>query len=440
MSSQNRVTIIGGGWSGLAAAIELAEYNFAVTLIESNKTLGGRARNINLEGNVIDNGQHLMIGAYTELLRLMNLLGLEQTAAFERQSTLLHSLSYKHKGYQLSLPKLAAPYHFLYGLIDARGLSVLDKLRVISLCVKLNIDNFKIDKDQTLASWLSQKKQSERLIMVFWRPLCLAILNTPIEAASTEVFLNVLKDCFTVKRDYSDFLFAKSNIGNLFPIPAERFLKEKNTIIRLGIRAKRILREDSGFQIETSSDTFTSNHLVLATPPKHCAKLIQNLDGLSALYVKLKKFKTSPITTIYLQYPEDVQLGKTMLGISGGMLEWLIDRRLSEQPGLIAAVISGPGQHMQFSKAELEKIAIAELRCLFPHWPAPQSVAVVREKRATFLCEKNINSWRPDNQTPIDNLWLAGDYTNTQYPATLEGAIRSGISCAKKIIQTVERK
>ena len=204
MTSNTSITIIGGGWAGLATALELSRYNLDIRLIESNHELGGRGRNINIGKQELDNGQHLMIGAYTETLRLFNMMALTESSLFIRQPTLLESRSYKHPGFRLSLAKLPAPLHFVTGLLSASGFSLQEKARIMKLCIALNRSNFKINKDQPLSVWLSSQGQDRKIIQQLWRPLCLAILNTPIEIASSEVFLNVLKDSFAVKRHFSD--------------------------------------------------------------------------------------------------------------------------------------------------------------------------------------------------------------------------------------------
>ena len=439
MNSNTRIVIIGGGWAGIATALELSQYNLAITLIESNQELGGKGRNISIDDCEIDNGQHLMIGAYSEILRLSKIMGLQETSLFHRLPTLLESRSYKHPGFRLSLGKLPAPLHFVVGLLGAKGFSVKEKLSIVKLCLTLNISDFKVERDHPLSSWLSSHDQDNKAIQQFWRPLCLAILNTPIEIASTEVFLRVLKDSFTKKREHSDFLFAKKNIGQLFPKPAMQYLKQRNIDIRTGLRVKHVMYDKGKYVLHTVDQTIIADQLVLAVPPPQCIRITQSINELQPIRNKLERIQHSPITTIYFQYPTYVELGQPMLGISGGLLEWLIDRKISRQPGLIAAVISGPGEHMALNKHQLEEKAITEIKTLFPQWPTPTKVSIVREKRATFLCEKGINDLRPENKTPIDNLWLAGDYTNTGYPATLEGAVRSGVSCARQIVDHISK-
>lgn len=437
-SATTPVAIIGGGWAGLSAAIELSRHNIPVTLVESNRQLGGRARTINIDGIDVDNGQHLMIGAYTETLRLLEVVGYEPAQLFVRQATLLQCRSASLPGFRLALARLPAPLHFIYGLFTASGFNYREKASIIRLCLALNASGFMLDTDCRLSSWLESNGQSGKLIHRFWKPLCLAILNTPIEIASSEVFLRVLKDSFTVKRAHSDFLFARDNLGHIFPEPARRYLEAKQSTVISGERVKKIKDiHGEGFSLHTDERVISATHLVLAVPPQQCLRLTTTLSKLESLQASLARFQSSPITTVYLHYPKRVSLGQAMLGVNGGLVEWLIDRRLSGQPGLIAGIISGPGPHTKLTKKELQNKIITEIKTLFPHWPAPDKITIVREKQATFMCENGVNTWRPKNKTNQKNLWLAGDYTDTGYPATLEGAVRSGVDCAKQILQAI---
>ncbi len=438
MSSAAPVVIVGGGWAGLSAAIELSHNKIPVTLIEGNWRLGGRGRTIRLDNMEIDNGQHLLIGAYNETLRLLELMGHKESDLFDRQPTLLHSRAHRLSGFRLALPHIAAPLNFLFGLLGARGFGIRQKAAIMQLCLTMNQCDFAIDPDQNLSTWLQQNGQTEKIIQQLWQPLCLAMLNTPVDIASSEVFLRVLRDSFTLKRDYSDFLFARHNIGLLFPQPARQYLEKNDATLITSERVQCVEQTaNSLFTVRTKRRSINGMHIVLAVPPAQCLALTTNFPALTPLHQQLRRFKTSPITTIYLRYPTHVSLGQHMLGISGGQLQWLIDRGTSEQAGIMAGIISGPGPHMRSSKELLAKTASAEVANLFPHWPKPLQVSVVREKQATFLCESGINHFRPDNETAFNNLWLAGDYTNTGYPATLEGAVRSGVACARKILQAI---
>jgi hypothetical protein len=152
------------------------------------------------------------------------------------------------------------------------------------------------------------------------------------------------------------------------------------------------------------------------------------------LAVALDRFAYAPICTVYLQYPPAVTVEPPMSGLLGGLGQWLFDRRLCRQDGLLAVVISGHGEHEQLDNSDLGQRISDELAALYPHWPRPEKHFVIREKRATFVCDPDSDDYRPAHATATANAWLAGDYTATGYPATLEGAIRSGRECAATLL------
>ncbi|NNF96803.1 MAG: amine oxidase, partial [Halobacteria archaeon] len=178
-----------------------------------------------------------------------------------------------------------------------------------------------------------------------------------------------------------------------------------------------------------------ADQVVLALPPHATAPLLEPHPELKALASNLQQFAYEPICTVYLQYPESVRLPVPMLGMLGSVGQWAFDRQICGQPGLIAVVISSSGNHMDWPNSQLVNVISAELAKLFPSWPQPGSNQVIREKRATFASLVNVNKNRPSNQTAIAGLWLAGDFTQTGYPATLEGAVRSGVQCTQQMLE-----
>ena len=150
----------------------------------------------------------------------------------------------------------------------------------------------------------------------------------------------------------------------------------------------------------------------------------------------LDKLQDEPVYTLYLQYSADVQLDRQFIGLTGCTAQWIFDRRACDQPGLMAVVISSSGEHTRWSETNLLDTVIQELADYFPDWPTPTYSKLIREKRATFASKVGINSTRPAHKTPIEGVWLAGDYTNTGLPGSLESAIRSGTQCANEVLNS----
>ena len=430
--------IIGGGWAGLAAAIELSHHRIPVSLIESAGQLGGRARTIHYRGIDIDNGQHLILGAYHETLRILTIVGVSETDIFERLPLKLRLFQPGYRDTVLSLPALPAPLHVMLGLTLAKGISLQDRWHGIQMCASLAaMDNNKND-DMSVLELLTRKKQSNRMITTLWQPLCLAILNTPVEIASSKIFIKSLRDAFVYKHRDSDLLIARSNLGAILPEPAHRYIEHQGGIVRLQQRVKRLVIDHGKITgVELSKGEFMSaNNVILAVPPTNCSELLMPYTAMHDITGMLAEMEYAPICTLYLQYPATTRLPLPMVGLIGSLGQWIFDRRHYGQAGLMAVVISSHGPHMDMDNDALCIKVIDEVARAFPEWPEPVESFVIRERRATFLCRTGINSIRPSTRTPVEGCLLAGDYTATYYPATLEGAVRSGINAARHVIKT----
>ncbi|MEJ2434302.1 MAG: hydroxysqualene dehydroxylase HpnE [Pseudolabrys sp.] len=430
-----RVVVVGGGWAGLSAATALSRAGLGVTVLESARQLGGRARRVPFAGHRVDNGQHLIVGAYRATLELMSTLGVDEVHALRRHPLHLDMRSPAGRRVRLSAPRLPAPAHLLAALAGARGLSAHARWRAIGMCARLALRGFQLDTDISVAELLGRYAQPSALISDLWEPLCVAALNTPIEEASARVFLRVLRDSFTGTRRASDLLFATTDLGALLPDPALEFIEAHGGSVRLAQRVSALTVDKGAVRgVVANGKAIEADHVVLAIPPHACRSLLAPHPALAALAASLHQFRYEPICTVYLQYPQPVSLPVPMLGMLGTTGQWAFDRGLSGQPGLIAVVISSRGAHMARDNATLVAGVANELAMLFPQWPAPRETLVIREKRATFSCQVGMGAWRPGNAMPMPGGWLAGDHTDTGYPATLEGAVRSGLQCARQII------
>ena len=419
-----RVAVIGAGWAGLAAAVSLIERGIPVEVFEASRHLGGRARRVTVEGLELDNGQHILIGAYVEALRLMRAVGVDPEHAFLRLPLELRSAG----GFRLQAANLPPPWHLLVGLLRASGVRLGDRIATVRLVTAHRRRGYRLDRDRTVQAWLAQ--QPDALRAAFWEPLCTAALNTPVARASAQVFLNVLRDTIEGDRGASDLLLPRLDLGALFPEAAARHVTARGGAVRLGASVRRVDRTPEGFRLG-EGESFT--HVVVACAPQHAGALFADLAGLEPLARRLEHIDYEPIHTCYLQYPETAALPFPMLGFHGGLAQWAFDRgALSGHRGLLACVISGAGVHESFSQDELAAALHAELSRALPGLPAPLWTRVIAEKRATFSCRVGID--RPANMTPIPNLLLAGDYTASDYPATLEAAVRSGVAAAKLVL------
>ncbi len=426
MAAELKVGIIGGGYAGMAAAAELAAANIPVTVFESAKQLGGRARGVSYNDTRLDNGQHLLLGCYRETLRLIELVGGDVERDFLRLPMQLDL----HHHLELRAPRLPAPLHLLFALLNAKGLSWGERFKAARFMIALRSMNFRLPQDMTVAELLKQHGQDAGLTLKFWEPLTIAALNTPIAKASAQVLLNVLRDALNRARADSDMLLPSIDFTALFPQRAAAFIERHGGKVHLSCGVDAIVPEHDGIALQTAQGTQHFSHVICAASPATAEKLLQPLAGLDDTVQQITALQKQPIYTVYLQYPTQVRLPHPMIGLHQRISQWLFDKgRIAGQHGLLASVISAEGIHQALNQVELAQKVVVELREEFGINEVPLWSKVIAEKRATFCCAPNLQ--RPAQQTSIPNLLLAGDYTAGDYPATLEGAVLSGVHCAQ---------
>jgi squalene-associated FAD-dependent desaturase len=268
--------------------------------------------------------------------------------------------------------------------------------------------------------------------MKLWEPLCIAALNSPIHKASAQVLLNVLRDALNRSRDYSDMLLPRIDFTSLFPQRAARYVEQHGGKVYTSCGVEELRPLEDGIEITSTRGTEQFSQVICAAPPVAAAKLLRPIAALAEIVAQIDSLEHQPIYTVYLQYPAHVTLPHPMLGLHQRYSQWLFDKgRIAGQHGLLAAVISAEGIHQELSQDELAQKVIAELREEFGIAEQPAWYKVIAEKRATFCCAPKLQ--RPSQQTPLPRLLLAGDYTAGDYPATLEGAVISGLKCADVI-------
>lgn len=433
----NSVIIVGAGWAGLAAAVRLAQNNIHVTVIESAKQTGGRARTVTHNQLKLDNGQHIMVGAYRDTLKLMQQVGIDVNQALSRTSLALQVYNQKGQQLQLSAPcLLPAPLHILYAFLTAKGLTFKERFAALHFGIYLQRRHYSFDNDISVEALLIKTRQPQVLITNLWEPLCLAIMNTHIKDASANIFMRVFKDAFTNKKQDSNLLLPKLDLSALFPDAVACYLKSRQCELITSSRVEQIQINDDEIIVQTANKHYSATNLIIATSPQNTIKLIRDNNHFSDIKTQLEQYEYEPITTVYLKYPDTVSLPSNMIGLTGTLTQWVFDRGqlYPGQKGLLAVVISASGEHMQLDNDTLAEKVHDELKAQFAFLPQYEQQLVIKEKKATFASKVNINKLRPDNRTTINGVYLAGDYTNTDYPATLEGAVRSGLKCATEIL------
>ena len=423
-----KVAVIGAGWAGLAAAINAVRCGHLVTVFEASRTVGGRARAVTSHTATLDNGQHILIGAYTETLRLMRLVGVDTEAVLTR---LPLTLTYPD-GTGLKLPNFpdwASPLDLLAGIVRTQGWTWRDKLSLLRTAHRWQRGGFQCDPLHTVADLGTALTASVR--EGFLDPLCVSALNTPSAQASGEVFLRVLQDAMFSVKGGSRLLLPRVDLGQLFPEPASRWLEARGCPVR---KSERVI------SLQHQAPHWWANgqrfdQVIVATPSAEAARLFTasaNVlpDTLAPALLRWAKVASAlrfeAITTVYAQ--SQAGLHEPAAGLRQPMTalrctadcpaQFVFDRgQLGGPPGQLAFVISA--SHGDTASLEGQVVAQAQRQLGMAIIP----LKTIVEKRATFACTPGL--LRP-HQAVAEGLSACGDYIDGPYPATLEGAVRSG--------------
>ena len=424
-----KVAVLGGGYAGMAAAVTLAERGIPVTVYEAAAHLGGRARRVDYRGAVLDNGLHVLLGACSELLRLVAMVN-----GSEERTLLRLPLEWRmHGKFRMRVPAFPAPLHLAAALLSARGVSLSARLAAMRFGRFLRASKYRLEPDVSVAQLLARHRQHPDMVRYLWRPLCVSALNTPIDQASAATFLHVLRDGLDAAAANSDVLVARRDLTSLFPEPAAQYVRDRGGVILLAHTVAQLLHKDGAYCVLSHGEHSEYTHVICALSPHRLRPVIFGLPELGDVAKTVARFEYQPIYSVYLQFREPVRLPAPMVGIAGGIAHWVFDREaICGQPGLVAAVISAAGPHQVLNQEELASRVRAEVDRCFGPLPALQWQRVIAEKRASFACTVGIR--RPASETALAGFHLAGDYVAGDYPATLEGAVRSGVRAAQAVI------
>ncbi|ARP94801.1 hydroxysqualene dehydroxylase HpnE [Bordetella genomosp. 13] len=432
-----KAAVIGAGWAGLAAATALRELGAKVTVFEAGRTPGGRARRVVHPefGDLLDNGQHILLGAYTQTLALMRRLGRNPNALLMRRPLRLASLD---GSFRLSAARLPAPWHAALALLTARGPGWSERMAAMRMMAALRRDDWQVPAAWTVAQLLDQHAQPSRLTRQLWEPLCLAALNTPPAQASAMLFVRVLKDSLAGGLRDSDILLPCVDLSALWPDAAARMVT-----MRYGSTVRQLQPTDRW--VDVNGERFDS--AVLAVPPSVAARLLGNAlrdNGSQGLLKALQAFDYMPIATLNLRLAQPWPLPEPMMMLRedaarGHAGQWLFDRsRLTGRTGgaELAVVVSAAAGLADDERDTIIASLVEQVRdqasrhpAGLPPMPAVELAELFIEKRATFSAVPH--RARPLNHTPWRTLALAGDWTDTGYPGVLEGAVRSGLQAAR---------
>ena len=412
-----KLAIIGGGWAGLAAAVRGTEKGHRITLFEMAGSLGGRARTVQTDAGTLDNGQHILIGAYLRTQLLMQTVGVQLDDVLDRRPL---ELRYPD-GRGLRMPSGAPWFGFGRAVLECVGWSARDRLALLTTAAGWALAGFRCSAQLTVDELCSRLPPAVRQLLI--DPLCIAALNTPARHASAAVLLRVLRDALFSGRGGADLLLPRKPLGQLLPEPSTTWLRAHGAEIRLGKRVLDI--EPAGRQWLVDGEPFGA--IVLACTAAEAARLAARTAPAWALCARSLRYE--PIVTVFLHAP-GARLPAPMTALVDGPdapAQFAFDHgALGGEPGRLAFVVSGAQVWVDRGlEATAQAVLAQALKAFRPAtWPtAPRVLRTLAEKRATFRCTPALD--RP-GAVVAAGLYAAGDYVVGPYPATLEGAVRAG--------------
>jgi hydroxysqualene dehydroxylase len=415
--SARSLAVVGAGWAGLAAAVRATEAGHRVTLFDMAPHPGGRARAVEHDGVALDNGQHILIGAYRDTLALMRTVGADPDALFDRRPLALQD----PHGRGLVLPRGPAVPAFVRGVLAQKDWPLAERVALLAAAVRWRLTGFRASPHQTVADLVRNLPNRARTTLI--DPLCVAALNTPSSQASAQVFLRVLRDALFSGPGAADLLLPRVPLSALLPTPAVQWLQQRGAALRWSARVQHIEADDARWQVD--GELFDA--ALLSCSAHEAARLAQPIAAGWAQTAAA--FEYEPIITVYLQSP-GARLPSPMVALHAGPdapAQFAFDLGALDpsgaRNGLFAFVISGAKQWVETGLDATADATLRQAQSAFSSIPW-RVLRTIAERRATFMCKPGL-ARPPTHIAPA--LAAAGDYIDGPYPATLEGSVRSAL-------------
>jgi hydroxysqualene dehydroxylase len=431
--------VIGGGFAGLSAACALAERGARVTLVEARPSLGGRATAFTdpQTGERVDNGQHILMGAYHETFRFLRRIGAEDHVAMQRELA-VDVIDRAGRRSRLVCPPLPSPLHLVAGVFDWTALRWRDRFSLLQLRAPLSAaratlrgrsDLRAASPGETVRQWLERNGQTPRLVELLWEPLAVAALNQPIDQAAAEPFTRVLALMFGDDARDAAVVLPRKPLDEMYVEPARAYLEGRGSTIVTNAPARILVEGEVVSRVEWKEHALQAPIVVCAAPWYAWGEVfVPRPAALAAVLEAAERTPASPIVTVNLWF-DRVVLDTAFVGLPGRVNQWVFDKReaFGERASHLSTVSSGAASVVAMTNEELIDLALAEIRDALPAAAAAslRRATVVRERRSTFSLAPGMPA-RPATRTPIKGLFLAGDWIDTGLPATIESAVMSG--------------
>jgi zeta-carotene desaturase len=434
-NSGKTVCVIGGGIAGLSSAVFLAEKGFKVTLVEASPKIGGRTYSFfdKLFGGVIDNGQHILAGWYNDTFSLLKLTGSFDKLSFQEKLEIQFA-DVSGARYTLKASNLPAPFHLAGGILGYKALGFKDKRALIKLVNGIKRSKWSSEelKNINTDEFFRNTGQTPRLIEYFWKPFIVAVFNAEPENTSALLFAQMIKRGF-IDEGGSGLVLPNGFLNEIFTEPAREYLNSKDCVVYTNRKADEFCIKDrkvTSLILEDNSEIKT-DYYVCAVPFFEVPKLFANNYG--EVFEKKFELKASPIVNIHLKFDRNISniISGRFIGLLGTGSQWVFKVKEDQ----VCVVISAAEKTAEMTREAITEGAVNDLNKCLPEFKEISVVSsrVLKEMRATIVPDKYSLNNRPSNLTKLENLVLAGDWTDTGLPSTIEGAVKSGKKCAEII-------
>ena len=437
---RSSVAIVGGGLAGLAAGSALADAGYQVELFERRPYLGGRASSYELPGSgeVVDNCQHVLLGCCTNLIDFYRRLGVEQQIRWYDEITFILP------GGRCSTLKpgaLPPPFHAAPSFLDSAVLDLKDKLAIARAMMAFVPGLPKKDDGENFLSWLLRHGQTQRAINRFWMPVLVSALNEDLDRMSVRYAAQVFRESFLKSAEAGRMGVPSVPLSQLYGTAAE-YIEARGGTVHMRAAVESIRADTDGVQLCIGGEDVRADYAILATPFNSVEKVLPDVPELAPLRDEMSKLASSPITGIHLWFDREVTPLEHAVLLER-TVQWMFQKSKilatrkdsAQSESYLELVVSSSKTLVEKSRAEIIEMAVKELSEFFPVAREARLIkaTVIKEVHATFSPTPGSDAFRPSHVSPWPRLFLAGDWTATGWPSTMEGAVRSGYRAAETL-------
>lgn len=423
----NKCIVIGSGFAGLSTAVYLANKNIKVDIFESAPKLGGRAYSfLSKDGNtIIDNGQHILMGCYSETLRFLKIIGAHENLIYQ-SSLEINLLKENFKQIKLRSASLPYPFNLIFGILNYKAISFTERLKVLQFFTKIFTYSQQELSKLSVYEWLSKEKQNGPVSKALWEIIAIGALNTGINKASAKVFSDILKEIFCNGTFASTIIIPKYGLTDTYCKHAKSYIEKSEGNIYLSKPVTELVVHNNRVaEIICDNESITDFECVVSTVPYYS---FQKLTSVSYLNKK-PDLRYSSILTVHLWLSYN-PLKEKFYGLINSPVHWIFNKKTH-----LTLVISDADYLMNKTKEEILFLTARELQ-KFTKVMLDDIIdyQIIKEKRATFVPSENTLNTRPSVLTSLDNFFVAGDWVDTGLPSTIESAVKSGRMAADAIL------